>query len=109
LNPYQCRAWLYQVLKNRFIDLSRSYRRRQDLLQKLAVMVSTDERSTAYAGEVTLFERLPERYRDLLVKRYVLGYTSDEMAQEYHVPAATVRSRIRLALQWLRANPDEWT
>jgi len=34
--------------------------------------------------------------------------TSEAIAQELQVPAATVRSRIRLAIHWLRTHIDEW-
>ncbi len=108
LDARQRRSWLYTVIKNRFIDQARALRRRQELLQQLSEMVSQDEPSTEYAGEVNLFERVPARFRNLLVERYVLGMTSEEIAAGLGVPAATVRSRIRLALNWLRAHPEEW-
>jgi RNA polymerase sigma-70 factor (ECF subfamily) len=104
----QRRAWLYTVVKNRFIDQLRSARRRQELLRALGDLAARDESSAAFAGEVNLFERLPVRFRSLLVERYVEGLTSDEIALRLGVPAATVRSRIRLAIHWLRDHPDEW-
>ncbi len=109
LNGYQQRAWLDQVVKNRFIDQLRANQRRQALLQSLADLVNSEQPSTEHAGEINLFELVPERFRDVLVQRYVLGRSSEEIAREVHVPAATVRSRIRLAIQWLRAHSDEWT
>ena len=36
LNPYQRRSWLYQVLKNRFLDQQRAAKRRQAMLERLA-------------------------------------------------------------------------
>jgi RNA polymerase sigma-70 factor (ECF subfamily) len=108
LNPFQRRSWLYQVVKNRFIDQVRANRRRQTLLKELADVASSEEPSTAYAGEINLFKRVPDRYKELLVQRYVFGMTSEEIAQALDIPAATVRSRIRLAIQWLRSHPDDW-
>jgi RNA polymerase sigma-70 factor (ECF subfamily) len=108
LNGQQRRAWLYQVVKNRFIDQVRAHKRRMEMLQKLADRVNSEESTTEYAGEIDLFERVPSRFRSLLVERYVLGMTSEESALRLNVPAATVRSRLRLAIQWLRTHPDEW-
>jgi RNA polymerase sigma factor (sigma-70 family) len=108
LNGLQQRAWLYTVVKNRFIDHLRAARRRQAILQALAELVTRDEPSAEYAGEINLFERVPGRFKSLLIQRYVQSLTSDEIALRLHVPAATVRSRIRLALNWLRTHPDEW-
>ncbi len=108
LDGSQRRAWLYRVVKNCFIDQVRSARRRQDFLLKLADLAGSDEASTEYAGEISLFERLPGRFRALLVQRYVLGMPSEQIALGLHLPAATVRSRIRLAINWLRAHPEEW-
>jgi RNA polymerase sigma-70 factor, ECF subfamily len=108
LEDSQRRAWLYTVVKNRFLDQVRAGRRRQAFLEKLADMAGSDEGSMAFAGEINLFERMPARFRALLQQRYVQGMTSEEIAAGLHLPAATVRSRIRLAISWLRAHQDEW-
>ena len=103
LDGPQRRSWLYTVVKNHFIDHLRAARRRQEILQALAELVTRDEPSAEYAGEINLFERLPSQFRGLLIERYVQGLTL-----RLHVPAATVRSRIRLAINWLRTHPDQW-
>lgn len=108
LSGPQRRSWLYRVVKNRFIDQVRGQRRQQKLLRGLADILSSDEPTFAYAGEIGLFERVPERYRDLLIQRYVYGMTSEEIALQKGLPAATIRSRIRLSIGWLRTHLDEW-
>ena len=108
LDGAQCRSWLYKVVKNRFIDQLRAGRRRQEILQALAELITRDELSVEYAGEINLFERVPGRFRSLFIERYVQGLTSDEIALKLHIPAATVRSRLRLAINCLRTHPDEW-
>ncbi len=110
LNPHQRRAWLCQVLKNRFLDQLRAYRRRQALLETLARQALEDDAhafGAAFAYE--LFDLVPSRYRDLLRKRFILGMSSEEIARELGVPPATVRSRLRLAINWLRAHQSEFT
>ena len=109
LNAYQRRAWLYQVLKNRFLDQLRAYRRRQALFEQLAEQAMIDDDSVA--GVVLpygLFELVPARYRDLLRKRYILGMTSEEIGHDLGIPAATVRSRLHLAIEWLRAHQTQF-
>ena len=108
LNRYQRRAWLYRVLKNRFIDQYRAIQREQALLERLAEMIEIESSPFIDARLYGLFGRVPERYQDLLKKRYILGMTSNEIGNELGVPAATVRSRLRLAIKWLRTHQSEF-
>ena len=108
LNRYQRRAWLYRVLKNRFIDQQRARQREQALLGQLVELVEVESHSFVDARLYGLFDLVPERYRDLLKKRYVLGMTSQEIGEKLGVPAATVRSRLRLAIKWLRTHQSEY-
>ncbi len=107
LNPYQRRSWLYKVVKNQFLDDRRSRIRRQALLAQMAVDTQADFALTAIVAQVRLSEHIPEHYRSLLEKRYILGMSSLEIAQELHIPDATVRSRLRFAVNWLRTHQDE--
>jgi RNA polymerase sigma-70 factor (ECF subfamily) len=103
LNPYQRKAWLYRTLKNRFIDELRAQRREQTLLEQIA---RANILSYPVAVPQDVFAQLPRRYQELLEKVYILGMTSEEIGTELGVPAATVRSRLRLAIKWLRAHPS---
>ena len=109
LNAYQRQTWLYQVLKNRFLDQLRTFRRRQALFEQLAQQSQNDDHSgMAGALPYELFDLVPLRYRDLLRKRYILGLNSDEIGKQLGIPAATVRSRLRLAIEWLREHQSEF-
>jgi RNA polymerase sigma-70 factor (ECF subfamily) len=55
-----------------------------------------------------LFDHIPDRYQDLIEKRYVLGMNSTEIGRVLGVPPATVRSRLRHAIQWLREHQSEF-
>ena len=107
LNPYQRRSWLCKVVKNQFLDDHRSRVRRQALLAQMAVDTQADFGLTAIVAQVRLSDRVPEHYRSLLEKRYILGMSSLEIAKELHIPDATVRSRLRFAINWLRTHQDE--
>jgi RNA polymerase sigma-70 factor (ECF subfamily) len=54
-----------------------------------------------------MLDLVPERYRDVLYRRYLLGQTSEEISSAYGIPAATVRSRLYLARKWLRTHHPE--
>jgi RNA polymerase sigma-70 factor (ECF subfamily) len=104
LNPYQCRAWLYRVLKNLFLDEQRTHQRRQALIEQLARQVQIDQHPMAMVLSPDWYERVPERYQEVLHMRFFLGMNSKEIGQELGIPAATVRSRIHLAIKWLRTH-----
>ena len=86
-------AWLRRVLKNLFLDGQRRLRRQEILIEKLAdgAVYAVDPSSDIGLQDLTA--RAPVRYRQILVKRYVLGWSSAEIARDSGVPAATIRSR----------------
>jgi RNA polymerase sigma-70 factor (ECF subfamily) len=102
LEPYQRRAWLYRTLKNLFLDGESARQREEALIEQVA----QDAPLAGYRPQEVIwpnpFDLVPEKYRDLVRKRYVLGMTSQEIANELGIPAATVRSRLHLALKKLR-------
>jgi RNA polymerase sigma-70 factor, ECF subfamily len=98
LAPYQRKAWLYRVLKNHFIDMRRASQREQTLMAQLAWA----ENLASTGSLEDLPNPIPEKYRRLLQMHYTLGMSSEEIGARLGVPAATVRSRLRLALQQLR-------
>jgi RNA polymerase sigma-70 factor (ECF subfamily) len=104
LNPYQRKAWLYRVLRNRFLDEKRTEKRAQTMLQQVAKQAACADARALPADIEQLLERVPSRYRDVLEKRYALGMTSIEIGNALGVPAATARSRLHAAIKWLRAN-----
>ncbi len=105
LDDDQCRAWLFRVLRNRFLDLRRQDRRSDQLVRHLANQAWGELDDPMIPLEwLAVLDDVPRRYRELLRKRYELCMTSTEIGQELGIPPATVRSRLRLAIQWLRSH-----
>ena len=105
LTEGQRRGWLCRVVKNRFIDQVRRARRWEPVRTELER--SAIAASDPVLADVRLWELLdstPPRYREVLHDRFVLGMTSGEIGERLGIPAATVRSRLRLAAAWMRAH-----
>ena len=109
LDSRQRRAWLYQTLKNLYLDRRSARQREQALIARLALETATTAVSDDYDLGFDLFDLVPENDRDLLEKRYRLGFTSREIAAQLGIPAATVRSRLHLAINRLRARKTKFT
>jgi RNA polymerase sigma-70 factor (ECF subfamily) len=107
LNPYQRQAWMYRVLKNLFIDGERRRERQEALYEHLAWETELDAAPATTMLARDMIDLVPERYRDVLHRRYILGQTSEEIGGAYGIPAATVRSRLYLARKWLRTHHPE--
>ncbi len=103
LDDLQRRAWMYRVLRNRFVDLTRKNQRTDQMVRQLTRQITDDMEAPIIPLEwLALLDEVPCRYRELLAMRYELCMTSTEIGQKLGIPPATVRSRLRLAIQWIR-------
>ena len=101
----QRRAWLYRSIKNRFVDQVRRRKRWKPIQMGLEreAMLSCDP----VVAEVRFWELLdsvPPNHREILNDRFVLGLNSTEIGARRGIPPATARSRLRLAVGWIRKN-----
>jgi RNA polymerase sigma-70 factor (ECF subfamily) len=97
-----------RITAQRCIDAIRSKRVRSAALDQIAVdEAEADARPwhSARLREAWLraLGELPREQALSLTQRYVLGYTLEEIARETAAPLNTVKSRLRLAKQVLRA------
>lgn len=102
LEPHQCRAWLSRTLKNLFLDKQQQAQRQAKLMENFRQEMLLPEEMFDDHADANPFDLVPAQYRDIVEKKYVLGMTSREIGQEMGLPAATVRSRLHLAMQALR-------
>lgn len=94
----QFNGWVKTTLKNRIIDWFRKQRN---------IIISFDEsdiESTAHNQEETLFciqilekvEQLPKVQKTILLK-HMMGMSNKEIAKEFNLKEATIRSNLRFA------------
>ncbi len=103
LNSHQVQAWLFRTLKNLFIDEQRARQRQFDLVEQMTREAEIAPYTVDELESPEILDMVSRSDHELLLKRYVEEMTSREIAEQIGIPAATVRSRLRAALQRLRA------
>ena len=109
-------TWLLSVARNRAIDERRSRGRRfrfetppsTSAEEMLTAAPTSEDRDVAVVSEERVVVQralatLPPEQRLAIQLAYFGGYTQQEIAQGLHQPLGTVKTRIRLGLQKLRA------
>lgn len=104
-----------RITAQRCIDAIRGRRVRSAALGQisLAAEVETEAKARPWAGArlrdawLRALGELPREQALCLTQRYVLGHTLEEIARASSVPLNTVKSRLRLAKQVLRAKVTE--
>lgn len=91
-------GWVYRV----GLNWGRSVQRRRSRIPKRFSGCESYEMSVPEPGLAEAVAALPHRYRTVIVARYYLEWTPAEIAEAMRVPGATVRSRLKRALERLR-------
>ena len=110
------KSWLMSVAHHRVIDQIRRRRRspvttsegEDELMwQNLVSPASTEEQAHANLEREQVLESLkslPDEQRQVVLLSYYKGYSHSEIAEKLGLPLGTVKTRLRLALQKLRAS-----
>ena len=113
------RAWIMSVSHNRVIDLLRQQRRNppplnesesSEVLSYLPSQVRTEEEAEKgwESDRVqAALKRLPPEQGEAIALAYYQGYSQSEIAERLGQPLGTVKTRMRLAMQKLRASLEE--
>ena len=102
----QVSGWIYQIGRNRQIDLAR--RAPRPVLEDVETPWTDVDVGGALALEQEVAElrlalaALPPKQRELVEKAYMGELTHQEISRETNLPLGTVKSRLRLALERLR-------
>ncbi len=106
------RPWLLKIVRNQALNRIRGTRRRDRLaLQAAGDPVSGDAAPSPETVVLTedehrrllaVIDDLPERYRSVIVHRYLLGMSEAETSVILGIPGGTVKSRTSRALARLR-------
>jgi RNA polymerase sigma-70 factor (ECF subfamily) len=102
LSPQEQRSWLYRTAKNMFLDEMRRntrFLKRQELLYEGE---GADEPGYAQTEAFLLLGKLPPELQTLIRLRYLEGYSAKELGELYHMPPATVRTKLARARQLLK-------
>lgn len=106
------RSWLLSIVHHRAIDIVRRRSYREDRQQELetavlppsgADTVEQAQRSIESQQVQEAIGQLPPDQQRSIVLAYFGGYTHDEIARQLGVPLGTVKSRLRIGLQKMRA------
>ncbi|MCT8161874.1 sigma-70 family RNA polymerase sigma factor [Pseudoruegeria sp. SHC-113] len=100
-------GWIYQIARNRQIDMARKYNR------PVPEELKTEDRSEDDAGQVLALEQeteklkralqaLPPEQREMVEKAYLGELTHTDIRDVTGLPLGTIKSRIRLGLDRLR-------
>ena len=95
-------AWLFVVALNKL----RNQQRRSRLAMRLRLARPADphelDQALQRADVIAALQRLSQRERTLLVAKYYVGLTQDEIAKHFGIPRGTVSSAVSRAASHLR-------
>jgi RNA polymerase sigma-70 factor, ECF subfamily len=107
------RTWLLGVVHNRAIDMLRRttvHERRRAADERAAETLEAPERTEVEAARREearsvrgLIDELPDDQRRVIELAYFGGFTQEQIARMLDAPLGTVKGRMRLALEKLRA------
>ncbi|MCC3356066.1 RNA polymerase sigma factor [Bacillus sp. REN16] len=92
-------TWVTTIFINECRDLYRKNKR------KAAEQIGVLEDMSEFETKIQVFdglEKLDEKYKEVIILKYVRGYSQDEIAEILMVPIGTVKSRIYRGLLLLR-------
>lgn len=103
-------TWLLNITRNECIDRLRSRGRKpkiQDLGKSVTILekqgnVSQDNVRVDTIGLKQAVEQLDSDLKQVIDAAYFLGYTQQEIADEFGIPLGTVKTRMRIAIRELR-------
>ncbi len=104
LGPNQRRAWLFRTMKNLFFDQYRRGALEAAYAKAEEAEAASPEPGYEAAEAEWMLNRLQGLDRALFHMRYMEGYSAQELAEIFNLPAGTVRSKLSRARTCLKKN-----
>ncbi len=101
-------TWMLNIARNIAIDMLRAASSRKSSQTSSIDDYSFDAKGpsssqkTDHIGLREIVDGLPKDQKQVIDLIYFSGYTQAEVAKEYEIPLGTVKSRVRLAMKYLR-------
>jgi RNA polymerase sigma-70 factor (ECF subfamily) len=98
-------TWMAQIARNAALDLKRLKSFEKVGNTESFTLHEHDSYSTLTTQDIDLkkiTDKIPEKYKVILDKIYLEGYTHQELADELNIPLGTVKSRLREGVNLLR-------
>lgn len=102
LKRHQRRSWLFTTLKRIHLDEVSARQRREALSEWLSRWNETAAEDSYQLDDFSVLDLVPPRHRALVIQRYLVGMSSQEIGRQLGVPAATIRSRLHQATKQIR-------
>lgn len=107
------RAWLYSIIRNVVVDMTRARAARPQVVQGATVVDLRDTGTDPFDHALVAWQveealrKLGEDHRRVLVETYYRARPYAEVAAELGIPEGTVKSRVYYALRALRLALEE--
>ncbi len=98
-------TWMATIARNTALDKKRLKSYEHETKTESIVTGENDPSVSANIGNINipdLIKNIPEKYRILVDKMFLNGYTQQEIADEMSIPLGTVKTRLREAISILR-------
>lgn len=102
LKRHQRRSWLFTTLKRIHLDEVSARQRRDALSERLGRWNETAAEDSYQLDDFSVLDLVPPQHRALVIQRYLVGMSSQEIGRQLGVPAATIRSRLHQATKQIR-------
>ncbi len=92
-------GWLMRIYRNSFINFEkRRIREREYYKQQVEILRSNNSDFSGYYEKYLLLNyvisSLTDYERELFYRKYLYGYSINEIAQEFHIPKSTLQYRL---------------
>jgi len=98
-------TWMAQIARNAAIDRSRLKSFEMDNNTRSFDVSESELKTDSHVSGIdinALIKDMPEKYRLLIDKMFLQGYTQQEISDDLEIPLGTVKTRLREAISQLR-------